>query len=42
MTLLFLKDRDGPLQVARATRGLSLLWPGEVGKGAGLRRGLRP
>lgn len=42
MTPLSLKDQNGPLQVAMETRGLSLLWPGEVGEEAGLRRGLRP
>ena len=28
MTPFSLKDQNGPLQVAMATRGLSLLWPG--------------
>lgn len=45
MTPLSLKDQDGPLQVAIATRGLSLLWLGGVGEEAGSEKGpqtLRP
>lgn len=42
MTPLSLKDQGGPVQAAMATRGPSLLWPGQVGEGGSLRRSLRP